>query len=110
VPEAHAGSAGADHSETIALTPARQWRAAMANSPPTHWAVVLLKGRERLDVERTGDYAAQLSADAEREKRIRERAYPLWEEDGSPEGRAEEFWHRARQILDKEAERNGAIS
>jgi hypothetical protein len=50
------------------------------------------------------------SADAEREKRIRERAYQLWEEDGSPEGRAEEFWHRARQILDKEAERNGAIS
>jgi len=50
------------------------------------------------------------SADAEREKRIRERAYQLWEEDGSPEGRAEEFWHRARQILDKEAESNGAIS
>ena len=26
-------------------------------------------------------------ADAEREERIRKRAYQLWEEDGSPEGR-----------------------
>jgi hypothetical protein len=26
---------------------------------------------------------------------VRERAYALWEKDGCPEGRAEEFWHRA---------------
>jgi Protein of unknown function (DUF2934) len=43
-------------------------------------------------------------ADAEREERIRKRAYQLWEEDGSPEGRAEEYWHRARQLIDQEAQ------
>ncbi|MEA3123687.1 MAG: hypothetical protein QOD67_706 [Caballeronia sp.] len=26
---------------------------------------------------------------------VRERAYSLWERDGSPEGRADEYWHRA---------------
>ena len=33
-----------------------------------------------------------------REQRIRERAYQLWDQDGRPEGRAEEYWHRARAI------------
>jgi DUF2934 family protein len=34
------------------------------------------------------------------EARIRERAYHLWEQDGSPEGRADEYWDKARrQIL-----------
>jgi hypothetical protein len=34
------------------------------------------------------------------ETRIRERAYHLWEQDGSPEGRADEYWDKAsRQIL-----------
>ena len=42
-------------------------------------------------------------ADAEREERIRKRAYQLWEEDGAPEGKAEEYWHRARQLIDQEA-------
>jgi hypothetical protein len=31
------------------------------------------------------------------EGRIRERAYFLWEREGRPFGRAEEFWERARQ-------------
>ena len=30
--------------------------------------------------------------------RIRERAYHLWEAAGRPEGRDEEFWHRAHSI------------
>jgi hypothetical protein len=34
-------------------------------------------------------------AAVELERRIRERAYFLWEADGRPEGRAEEFWARA---------------
>ena len=40
------------------------------------------------------------------EHRIRERAYHLWEADGSPEGRAQEYWERARQasINDEESE------
>jgi Protein of unknown function (DUF2934) len=29
------------------------------------------------------------------EQSVRERAYLLWEKDGCPEGRAEEYWHRA---------------
>jgi hypothetical protein len=33
------------------------------------------------------------------EERIRQRAYRLWQEDGSPEGRADDYWYRAaRQI------------
>ena len=33
------------------------------------------------------------------DERIRQRAYRLWEEDGSPEGQADEYWYRAaRQI------------
>ena len=31
--------------------------------------------------------------------RIRERAYSLWEQEGRPEGRAEEHWHAARREL-----------
>ena len=32
------------------------------------------------------------------ERRIRERAYFLWRQEGCPDGRAEEHWHRAREI------------
>ena len=30
------------------------------------------------------------------EQRIKERAYHLWEKEGSPQGRDHEFWERAR--------------
>jgi len=33
------------------------------------------------------------------EQRIREHAYSLWEADGRPDGRAEEYWKRAREQL-----------
>lgn len=39
-----------------------------------------------------------LMTDAEREHRIRERAYHLWEADGKPHGRDIEFWERAREL------------
>jgi hypothetical protein len=42
-------------------------------------------------------------ANAERELRVREKAYELWEADGSPEGKSDEYWHRARQIIENEA-------
>ena len=32
------------------------------------------------------------------EARVRERAFQLWQEAGSPENSADEFWHRARAI------------
>jgi hypothetical protein len=31
------------------------------------------------------------------EQIIRERAYRLWQQAGSPDGRQEEFWHQARE-------------
>src|SRR3954463_1030766 len=38
----------------------------------------------------------------EREERIRQRAYHLWEADGRPEGRDLEFWERARELVGME--------
>jgi hypothetical protein len=38
------------------------------------------------------------------EQRVRELAYHLWEADGSPEGQAEEYWHRALKQLESENE------
>ncbi|RQU60867.1 DUF2934 domain-containing protein [Burkholderia cenocepacia] len=35
-----------------------------------------------------------------RETQIRERAYQLWQADGAPDGRADEYWQRAEQQLD----------
>lgn len=37
--------------------------------------------------------------EADREDRIRARAYQLWEEEGRPEGRAEQHWFTARESL-----------
>jgi hypothetical protein len=42
------------------------------------------------------------------ETEIRERAYALWNEAGQPEGREEEFWHRAREMLE-EGRRSGSL-
>jgi len=38
----------------------------------------------------------------DREQRIRERAYELWEADGAPEGKADTYWHRARELVEDE--------
>jgi hypothetical protein len=35
------------------------------------------------------------------EEQARERAYKLWEQEGKPEGRHEEFWHRAMEEVAK---------
>jgi hypothetical protein len=43
------------------------------------------------------------SHDDERPQRIRETAYGLWEKEGYPEGRHDEFWLRAEAIVDEEA-------
>ena len=45
-----------------------------------------------------------------REERIRVRAYELWEKDGRPEERADEYWEQARVQIEEEeseADRNG---
>jgi Protein of unknown function (DUF2934) len=40
-----------------------------------------------------------MSADDTMEERIRTRAYYLWQSDGCPEGRDQEFWERARELI-----------
>ncbi len=36
------------------------------------------------------------------EERIRAKAYELWQEDGSMEGCADEYWQRARSLVEAE--------
>jgi hypothetical protein len=40
----------------------------------------------------------------ELERRIRERAYLLWEMEGRPEGRDQEYWLRARELIEDESQ------
>jgi hypothetical protein len=40
--------------------------------------------------------------DQKEQDRIRRRAYEIWEREGSPDGRAEEFWQQAKTSLEKE--------
>lgn len=56
----------------------------------------------KIHVSRSGQLAPvgdNVAADSETklglEQSVRERAYLLWEQDGRPEGRADEYWHRA---------------
>jgi hypothetical protein len=43
--------------------------------------------------------------DEELQRRIRERAHRLWEQEGKPEGRADEHWEQARtELADDERE------
>jgi hypothetical protein len=37
--------------------------------------------------------------EAARAERIRRRAYHLWEEDGRPDGRADEYWDKAAELV-----------
>ena len=41
------------------------------------------------------------------EKKVRERAYVIWEQQGHPEGRAERFWQMAERQLLGEGHRPG---
>ncbi len=41
-------------------------------------------------------------SDEGRQQRIRERAYHLWEADGSPHGRHDEYWERAQELMGME--------
>jgi len=43
-----------------------------------------------------------LAINPEREQRIRERAYHLWESGGKPHGRDVEYWERARELVGME--------
>ena len=37
------------------------------------------------------------------EQRVRQRAQLLWEIEGKQEGREEEYWHRARELIEDES-------
>jgi hypothetical protein len=38
--------------------------------------------------------------EAERDERIRRRAFALWEADGRPDGMEQEYWYRAEREID----------
>jgi hypothetical protein len=42
--------------------------------------------------------------DRVKEENIRMRAYLLWESEGRPEGRADQYWARARELIEAEAQ------
>lgn len=42
------------------------------------------------------------------EERIRKRAYEIWVDEGQPEGRQDEHWHRAREEIDAELARQAS--
>ena len=44
----------------------------------------------------------ETAADTE-QQRIRERAYLLWEAEGNQEGGVDEYWHRARELIEAES-------
>ena len=44
----------------------------------------------------------KLANRTDREARVRERAYHLWEDNGRPHGRESEFWERAKELIGME--------
>jgi hypothetical protein len=47
--------------------------------------------------------------DTEREQRIRERAYELWEQAGRPDGGAEEFWRQAEREIEEQEDKDRPV-
>lgn len=41
---------------------------------------------------------------AEHDKRIRDRAHKMWKAEGSPEGREDQYWNRAKKTIDAESQ------
>jgi hypothetical protein len=41
------------------------------------------------------------------EDRVRDRAYALWEKDGRPDGRSDEYWQQARSEVEAEESEPG---
>jgi hypothetical protein len=54
--------------------------------------------------------ASPLTIDPEREQRVRERAYAMWESDGKPHGRDVEYWERAREMIGREESASSGLS
>jgi hypothetical protein len=45
-----------------------------------------------------------MDQEPENHNQIRERAYQLWQEAGCPDGRDEEFWHKAAEIVNAQSQ------
>jgi len=45
-----------------------------------------------------------IHSEENRDQRIQQRAHELWELEGSPEGRQDEYWHRAAELIDAETQ------
>ncbi|RAR65754.1 hypothetical protein C7401_10360 [Paraburkholderia unamae] len=43
----------------------------------------------------------------DREARVRRRAYQLWQDDGAPQGKADEYWSRAERQIAAESDADG---
>ena len=57
----------------------------------------------------TVDHSSKKPSDDEpaagdNEQLIRERAYLLWEAEGRQDGRVDEYWHRARELIEDESQ------
>ena len=46
----------------------------------------------------------------DREERIRQRAYDLWQREGAPEGRDQDHWHEAAAQIDAEETRDSEVA
>jgi len=57
--------------------------------------------REKLSENATEQESADAQPDIERQ--IRARAHILWESEGKAEGRDEEYWLRAKELIEDEA-------
>jgi hypothetical protein len=49
-----------------------------------------------------------MEAGMDMETRIRNRAYAIWQEEGRPDGKADEHWEKARRFVEEEDARGSA--
>ena len=59
-------------------------------------------GSDKLKGEGAAHELKGHAAADDRESKIRERAHRIWQEEGSPEGRAHSHWHQAEKEVDAE--------
>ncbi|MGP0001577.1 MAG: DUF2934 domain-containing protein [Acetobacteraceae bacterium] len=81
------------------------------------WHTIILSPRwfdkkQKLHSRRGIANKGKIMAEQEKaiEDRVRERAYALWEEDGRPDGRSDEYWQQARSEVEAEEAEPGKES
>lgn len=52
--------------------------------------------------EQSGSTGQTVPGRPDIERRVRARAYELWELEGRPEGSPEAYWHRAKELIEAE--------